>query len=245
MKRSTLLSLISFLLTAINSFLALLLTNFFKNLYNSTSNDLHYVYEYLTEILGYPSIKLIMIVLCYDVSYIFFTIFLNFCFYGSNEESDVNADNLREKSKRENKFPNLLLEFLFMFVIKGVSIGFSFFFLLKSNWEINRLLADKTIDFQSKQINLLKKTNILCAFMKWLLLINFIYVFWFYGLKISKHFKKKQSNKSYQNLDAKSYFINEKEKKGNFLTEMINRKSSDDNIIEKNNSPSESYQKLN
>jgi hypothetical protein len=160
MKRSTLLSLISFLLTAINSFLALLLTNFFKNLYNSTSNDLHYVYEYLTEILGYPSIKLIMIVLCYDVSYIFFTIFLNFCFYGSNEESDVNADNLREKSKREYKFPNLLLEFLFMFVIKGVSIGFSFFFLLKSNWEINRLLADKTIDFQNKQINLLKKTNI-------------------------------------------------------------------------------------
>ena len=221
MKRSTLLSLISFLLTAINSFLALLLTNFFKNLYNSTNNDLHYVYEYLTEILGYPSIKLIMIVLCYDVSYIFFTIFLNFCFYGSNEESDVNADNLREKSKRENKFPNLLLEFLFMFVIKGVSIGFSFFFLLKSNWEINRLLADKT------------------------LLINFIYVFWFYGLKISKHCKKKQSKKYYQNLDAKSYFINEKEKKSNFLTEMINRKSSDDNIIEKNNSPSESYQKLN
>jgi hypothetical protein len=81
--------------------------------------------------------------------------------------------------------------------------------------------------------------------MKWLLLINFIYVFWFYGLKISKHFKKKQSNKSYQILDAKNYFINEKEKKSNFLTEMINRKSSDDNIIEKNNSPSESYQKLN
>ena len=50
---------------------------------DSTNNDLHYVYEYLTEILGYPSIKLIMIVLCYDVSSIFFTIFLNFCFYGS------------------------------------------------------------------------------------------------------------------------------------------------------------------
>ena len=92
MKRSTLLSLISFLLTAINSFLALLLANFFKNLYNSTNNDLHYVYEYLTEILGYPCIKLIMIVLCYDVSSIFFTIFLNFSKKTSNKESYVNAD---------------------------------------------------------------------------------------------------------------------------------------------------------
>ena len=245
MKKSTLLSLISFLLTSTNSFLALLLANYFKNLYNSTNNDLHYVYEYLTEILGYPCIKLIMIVLCYDVSSIFFAIFLNFCFYGSNEESDINADNLRAKSKRENKFPNLLLEFLFMFVIKGVSIGFSFFFLLKSNWEITRLLEDKTIDFKNKQIKLLKKINILCAFLKWLLLINFIYVFWFYGLKISKHFKKNKNKKNYQNLDSNNYFINEKEKKTTFLTEMINRKSSDDNIIEKSNSPSESYQKLN
>jgi hypothetical protein len=188
-----------------------------------------------------------MIVLCYDVTSIFFTIFLNFCFYGSNEESDINADNLRAKSKKENKFPNLLLEFLFMFVIKGVSIGFSFFFLLKSNWEIERLLNDKTIEFKNVQIKLLKKINILCAIMKWFLLINFIYIFWFYGMKISKHFVKKKSVKSNLNLNIKSYFIDEKkENKTSFLAEMINRKSSDDdmNIIDKSNSPSESYQKL-
>ena len=53
-----------------------------------------------------------------------------FCF--CKETNDKNADNVRTKAMKENKMSNLFVEFLFLILIKGLSLGFGFFYSIES-----------------------------------------------------------------------------------------------------------------
>lgn len=109
-------------------------------------------YRYFEYVLLVPYFKLIMTSLLYDILYYLLIYFLKKC-YG-NIKSDKNEENIRTKSIQENMISNLFLEFLFMTMIKGSSLGFGIFYIIKLDKEIRRII--KLRDINNNQENVLK-----------------------------------------------------------------------------------------
>lgn len=117
----------------------------------------------------------------------------SFCF--CKETNDKNADNVRTKAMKENKMSNLFVEFLFLVLIKGLALGFGFFYAIESVIEAKRIIEDITNIQTETQLKILNRILTLCVYIKWMDLITMIYVLWMYGVRFGKDFWKDE-NKS-------------------------------------------------
>ena len=89
-----------------------------KNFILNNEEDSQLQYEYLTEIWIISFFKLLITTCIFDIGYFLVNLFFNYCF-----------------SKFEgNKCSNLVIEFLFFFLIKGIVLGFSYFYSFEINW---------------------------------------------------------------------------------------------------------------
>ena len=192
------LNLISFILTVTNFILALVFKYEISSLLSNTENDNQLQYEYLSKVLCDSYFILQVVAFCFDVVYYLLYAMCTFCF--CKETNDKNADNVRTKAMKENKMSNLFVELLFTLLIKGLALGFGFFYSIEIVIEARRIIEDLTNIQTQVQLEILNSILGLTTYIKWLNLITMIYVIWIYGVRIGKNWwkqcsKKKKSNK--------------------------------------------------
>ncbi len=60
-----------------------------------------------------------------------------------------------------NKFNNLVIEFLFFFLIKGIALGFSYFYSIEIIEETKRIINDYSNQQTKEQLELLNSIKII------------------------------------------------------------------------------------
>jgi hypothetical protein len=96
---------------------------------------------------------------------------------------------------RENKMTNLLVEFLFLLFIKGISLGFGFFYAIEAVIETKRIIEDVSNAQSDKQLEILNEILTTTLYIKWFDLITMIYTLWMYVVRIGKGiWKNKEKN---------------------------------------------------
>ena len=201
------LKLISFILTVTNFILALVFKYEISSLLSNTENDNQLQYEYLSKVLCDSYFILQVVAFCFDVVYYLLYAMCTFCF--CKETNDKNADNVRTKAMKENKMSNLLVEFLFLVLIKGLALGFGFFYAIESVIETKRIIQDITNIQTETQLKILNTILGLCVYIKWMNLITMIYVLWMYGVRLGKDLwkdahKKKPNKVKTDSTDVKN-----------------------------------------
>ena len=186
-------NIISIALTVINFILAVAFKYDVSSLLSKTENDNQLQYEYLSKVLCDSYFILQIVALSFDISYYILSAMFSFCF--CKETNDKNADNVRTKAIKENKMSNLFVEFLFLVLIKGLALGFGFFYAIESVIEAKRIIEDITNIQTESQLKILNRILTLCVYIKWMDLITMIYVLWMYGVRFGKDFWKDE-NKS-------------------------------------------------
>jgi dipeptide/tripeptide permease len=129
----------------------------------------------------------------------------------SNEKNEVN---IRTKSVQENMVSNIMVEFLFMTMIKGLALGFGIFYMYELDIEIKRIINVK--DINNKQEDVL---NEMLTVVIWCGVFNFatlVYQLIFYGIRLfiackrksnffflqEDHLKKKNKNDVMKRISA-------------------------------------------
>jgi hypothetical protein len=106
----------------------------------------------------------------------------------SNEKNEVN---IRTKSVQENMVSNIMVEFLFMTMIKGLALGFGIFYMYELDIEIKRIINVK--DINDKQEDVL---NEMLTVVIWCRVFNFatlVYQLIFYGIRLFIACKRKSN----------------------------------------------------
>ena len=169
---------ISFILSFINLGLAIWIQIKGNNLYKITSEDSYLQYEYLTEILIISYLKLLITAFSFDIGYFLFYFFLSFCICKNDEENL--DDDIKIKTTQEQKISNLVVEFLFFMLIKGIALGFGVFYSIEIIDETKRIIDDKSNPQNDKQLKLLNNIKIHSYFMKWIIILTNIYLLGIY-----------------------------------------------------------------
>ena len=182
------LNIISIGLTGLNFILALTYKLKVMSLRNNTSISNLLQYEYLTGTLCYPQFNLQVLCVAFDILYYLFYMFFTKIFCKALE--DENSNKIREKIINDNMFVNLCAEFFLIFMTKGISLGFQYFFTFEAIIEIKRILTDYTNLQSQYQVTTLNSILKLCSFIHWFLLITMIYIIWFYIVRITKHYNE-------------------------------------------------------
>ena len=173
---------ISFILTIINLALAYFLKKKAIKLYEITNPESHREFEYLSDVLITSNLKLHYTAFSYDIIYIFGFLFLSKCIFNENE-TDQNSENIRIKAMKENEISNLFIEFFSLFFIKGIALGFGFFYSFEIVFELKKIVKDISTPKNEKQINILHSILLNCTFMKWINLFTMIYLIWLYTIR--------------------------------------------------------------
>ena len=173
---------ISFILTIINLALAYFLKYKTIKLYEITKLDSQREFEYLSDVLITSNLKLHYTAFAYDIIYIFGFLFLSKCIFNENE-TDQNSENIRIKAMKENEISNLFIEFFSLFFIKGIALGFGFFYSFEIVFEIQKIVKDISTPKNEEQINILQSILLNCTFMKWINLFTMIYLIWLYTIR--------------------------------------------------------------
>ena len=173
---------ISFILTIINFALAYSLKYKSLNLYKITKLDSQRQFEYLSEVLIVSNLKLHITAFAYDIIYILLFIFLSKCIFNENQ-NDQNMENIRIKAMKENEVSNLFIEFFSLFFIKGIALGFGFFYSFEIIIEIKKIIKDLSTPKSEDQLNILQSILLFCTLMKWINLFTMFYLIWLYTLR--------------------------------------------------------------
>ena len=173
---------ISFILTIINLALAYFLKKKAIKLYEITNPESHREFEYLSDVLITSNLKLHYTAFSYDIIYIFGFLFLSKCIFNENE-TDQNSENIRIKAMKENEISNLFIEFFSLFFIKGIALGFGFFYSFEIVFELKKIVKDISTPKNEEQINILQSILLNCTFMKWINLFTMIYLIWLYTIR--------------------------------------------------------------
>ena len=173
---------ISFILTIINFALAYSLKYKSLNLYKITKLDSQRQFEYLSEVLIVSNLKLHITAFAYDIIYILLFIFLSKCIFNENQ-NDQNMENIRIKAMKENEVSNLFIEFFSLFFIKGIALGFGFFYSFEIIIEIKKIIKDLSTPKSEDQLNILQSILLFCTLMKWINLFTMFYLIWIYALR--------------------------------------------------------------
>ncbi len=173
---------ISFILTIINLALAYFLKKKTIKLYEITNPESHREFEYLSDVLITSNLKLHYTAFSYDIIYIFGFLFLSKCIFNENE-TDQNSENIRIKAMKENEISNLFIEFFSLFFIKGIALGFGFFYSFEIIIEIKKIIKDLSTPKSEDQLNILQSILLYCTLMKWINLFTMFYLIWIYTLR--------------------------------------------------------------
>lgn len=181
-------NIINFLFTLVNSILSIILISK-KNSFNLETRTSLVRYRYFENVLIDSYFKLIITHLFYDVFYYILTYFLTRFFFDlSNEKNEVNV---RTKSVQENMVSNIMVEFLFMTMIKGLALGFGIFYIYELDIEIKRIINLKDINSRQEDILNGMLTLVVCCGI-----FNFatlVYQFIFYGIRLFIACKRKSN----------------------------------------------------
>ena len=194
--------IISFIFSFINLCLAIWVQIKGNNLYKITSEDSYLQYEYLNDILIISYLKLLITASSFDIVYFLLYFFLNVCICNNNED---NLDDVKIKNIQEQKISNLVIEFLFFILIKGIALGFGVFYSIEIIDETKRIIDDKSNPQNDKQLQLLKNIKIISYFMKWIVILTIIYLI---GIYLFRFYTFCLLNESKSN-EIKTYNIKE------------------------------------
>ena len=190
---------ISFIFSFINLGLAIWIQIKGNNLYKITSEDSYLQYEYLTDILIISYLKLLITACSFDIGYLLLYFFFTFCFCKNDEENL--HDDIKIKTTQEQKISNLVIEFLFFFLIKGIALGFGIFYSIEIIEETKRIIDDKSNPQNDKQLQLLNNIKIHSYFMKWFVILTNIYLIVIYLFRFYTYcfLKEDESNEIKKN----------------------------------------------
>ncbi len=196
MKRNTfyILLFVSFLFTLINFSLALYLKYKSQKLYFVTESDSFLQYEYLIEVLINSYFKFQNISLLFDISYYLLVKFFEKYIY--NEKKEKDHDNVLLKAIKDSKISNLFMEFFFLVLIKGIALGFSYFYLYEILKECKRIIDDFSNPQNNEQLDILNSILSNCNLMKIMIFLTIFYIFFSYFFRLWKHLKHKQKIKN-------------------------------------------------
>ena len=150
-----------------------------KNSFNSATKTTLVRYRYFEDVLINPYFKLIMTSLFYDILYYSSKFLLTRYFF--NIKSKENEENIRTKSIEENMVSNLLVEFFFMTMIKGLALGFGIFYCIELDKEIKRII--KVRDINNNQENILNGMITVVAINAIFNFLTIVYQFLFFGIR--------------------------------------------------------------
>jgi dipeptide/tripeptide permease len=71
---------------------------------------------------------------------------------------------------------NLFMEFLFTITVKGIALGFGFFYIIEAIIETKRIIEDKSNEQTDKQNEILKQLLFQCKILFATLLLQMIYI---------------------------------------------------------------------
>ena len=187
-KLITIINIINFLFTLANSILSFILISK-KNSFNLETKTSLVRYRYFENVLIDSYFKLIITHLFYDILYYLLTYSLTKFFFNlSNEKNEVN---IRTKSVQENMVSNIMVEFLFMTMIKGLALGFGIFYIYELDIEIKRIINLKDINNRQEDV-----LNEMLTFVIFCGVFNFatlVYQFIFYGIRLFIACKRKSN----------------------------------------------------
>ena len=165
--------------SVINVILATIL-QFEKISFNSKTETTLIRYRYFENVLLEPYFKLIVTSLFYDIIFYSATYLLSKYFFKVSTEK--NEENIRTKSIQENMISNIMVEFLFMTMIKGIALGFGIFYVIELDKEIKRIIKMRDINENQENVlnSMLSTVNINGVFN----FITLIYQFLFYGIRL-------------------------------------------------------------
>lgn len=181
------LNLLSFICTIISLSLAISYEVKMSSLNQETPSDDLLQFEFLYGVLCHPATILQIVIIIFDVCYyaVYF-ICQSSLIKGTKEEMKMRPAQLQQ----DNRFNNLLMDFAFFFLIKGLSLGFSCFYSYESIIELTRLL---TYSYKPKQIEILNSMLTLNIGIKWFLICLIIYIAWIYIIRFIQLVIKKRS----------------------------------------------------
>ncbi len=203
-RKNKILIIISYCLTLINILLAFWLNIKSKTLYEITEEDSQLQYEYLTEILIISFFKLLITTCIFDIGYFLVNLFFIYCFCKFEED-----ENIKIPINQGNKFSNLVIEFLFFFLIKGIALGFSYFYSIEIIEETKRIINDYSNPQTKEQLELLKSIKNHTYFMKWIILITMIYLLFIYLTKFISYICQSDDNKINKENKSKEIKVND------------------------------------
>lgn len=186
-----LLNIFSIIFTITNFCLAITFKCKISDLLFNTEEGSKLQYEYLSEVLCASYFILQMVATSFDVVY--YLLYVAFEYLLCNETNDRHADNVRTNAMKENKMSNLFVELLFTILIKGLALGFGFFYSIEIVIETRRIIEDLTNPQTQVQLEILNNILGLTTYIKWLNLITMIYVIWIYTVRIGKNWRKRCS----------------------------------------------------
>jgi len=181
-------NIINIIFTLLNTIISIIL-QVIKNSFISETKSSLFRYNYFLYVLLGPYFKLLMTALCFDIFIYLASFLLKKYFFKLSKE---NQQNVLTKSVQENMTSNILVEFFFMLMIKGLALGFGIFYLLSSKDEIEKIKGIKDINQEQEQILNKMKTIIIIGLISNCSTCGYQLIF--YGIRIYKSFNKKNLN---------------------------------------------------
>ena len=178
-------NIINILLTLSNSIIAIIL-EISKNSFISETNTTLVRYRYFLYVLLEPYFKFLMTALFFDILVYALKFFLIKYFFKLNQED--NQQNILTKSVQDNMISNILLEFFFMVMIKGLALGFGIFYIIELYDEIYKIKGVKNLN--SEQENILDKMITIVIIGGISNSITIGYQFFYFGFKLYSSCRK-------------------------------------------------------
>ena len=166
-----------------------------KNSFNSATKTTLVRYRYFEDVLINPYFKLIITSFFYDILYYSSKFLLTKYFFNIKDEK--NEENIRTKSIQENMVSNIMVEFLFMSMIKGIALGFGFFYCIELDKEIKRII--KLRDINNNQENILNGMLTVVNVNGIFNILTIVYQFMFFGVRLFVACKNNKKNNIQEN----------------------------------------------
>ena len=157
-----------------------------KNSFISETHTTLVRYRYFLYVLLEPYFKLLMAALFFDVLLYLVSFLLKRYFFKLNKE---NQQNILIKSVQDNQTSNIIVEFFFMVMIKGLALGFGFFYLIELIKEIDKIKGISDINKEQESVLNGMKTTIIIAAISNCMTIGYQFVY--FGIRFFKSWKKK------------------------------------------------------
>jgi hypothetical protein len=178
-KSDIIINIINIAFTISNTILGIVL-EVKKNSFISETTTTLVRYRYFLYVLLDPYFKLIMTALFFDILLYLSSFLLKRFFFKLNNEE--NQENVLTKSIQDNMISNILVEFFFMTMIKGLALGFGFFYIIELYKEIDKIKGVRDVNKEQENIlNQMVTIIIICGISN---IMTIGYQFIFFGIRL-------------------------------------------------------------